>query len=199
MVIGKLSNNTKAYIDRYYKIIDKIENKMREIKNKNCISKMFIEQMIVLHECGVEMSENILNYTTNSNIEMLAETIVETYNKSIDELNDMLSKCCDCGNNERDVNLYYRRIKNINEKMIGKMKGINIFNNLDVDFLSGMIYQYEVEIAIAKNVLSYPNCDEVKIFAENLITTHELQIRQMRQILRMMNENKHSFVKRKAL
>lgn len=186
MIIRKLSDNTKVYIDRYFAIIDEMAEKIKGIEDGDCISELFMRQMLAIHEGGVKMSENILTYTTNSNIEALAKSIIESSNKSITSLNEMGDCCRECVCHERDVNLYQRRFNSINENILSKMNGINVTNNLDVDFLSGMIPHHEGEIAMAKNLLGYEVCAEVKTFAENLITTHDMQLSQMRQMLRIL-------------
>ena len=186
MIIRKLSDNTKVYIDRYFAIVDEIAENLNAVEGNN-ISELFIRQMLALHEGGLKMSENILNYTTNSNIENLAKTFVDGSNKSIEKLNDMLENYVDCDNDERDLMLCKRRYNSIFNNMMNGMNGINVTNNLDIDFLSGMIPHHEGEIAVAKNVLGYDICDDVKDFAELLITTHEVELNQMKHLLRMLS------------
>lgn len=186
MIIRKLSDNTKIYIERYFAVVDEMAENMRNVEETDSISEMFILQMIAVYEGGVRIGENILSYTTNSNIENLAKSIVEGGNRDIEDLKEMLDFCRNCKNDDRDVSLYQRRFKSILENMISSMNGINVSNNIDLDFLSGMIYHHEGEISMAKNVLGYDICENLKNYAEKLITTHELQLGQMRQMIRML-------------
>ena len=71
-----LSNVAKNYISEYYCILDRMVEKMTEAKLSDSISGNFIAQMIPHHMAAVEMSENILKYTTLVPLQCIAENIV---------------------------------------------------------------------------------------------------------------------------
>lgn len=187
MIIRKLSDNTKTYIDRYFAIVNEMSEAMRGVEPSDSISEMYIAQMLAHNSGAVNMSENILTYTTNANIETLAKSIVKYQSEAIETLSAMKEECSNCKNEERDVNLYQRRFSVLLENMLMGMNNINVSNNIDVDFLSGLIAHHEGAINMAKNVLGYEICKNLETYAENLITTHELQLSQMRQLLRILN------------
>jgi len=187
MIIRKLSDNTKLYIDRYFAVVDEMIKSLKEVEQTNSISEMFINQMIVMHESSIKLSENILSYTTNSNIEMIAKSFVESGNSDKLDLVEMLNFCRSCKNEERDISLYQRKNLLIIDSMISQMNGINISNNIDLDFLSGMIGHHEGEIEMAKNLLGYETCENLRNYAEKLIVSHQLQVNQMKKLQKILN------------
>ena len=186
MIVRKLSDNTKVYIDRYFTIVDKMGVAMREVAQTDSISEMYIWQNISLISGEVQMSENILSYTTNANIETLAKALIDDGKQAVDDLKEMLDYCTNCKNEDRDVNLYQRRFAVILENSVSNMNNINLTNNIELDYLNGLIAHHEGAIGMAKNLLNYEVCENIRAYAENLITTHELQLGQMRQLLRIL-------------
>ncbi len=73
-----LSNVSKNYISEYYCILEKMIGGMTEAELCGSISENFIAQMIPHHKAAVEMSENILKYTTLVPLQCIAENIVRT-------------------------------------------------------------------------------------------------------------------------
>ena len=60
-----LSNVTQAYLNAYYLILDTMVQRMTSVQLTYSISHNFIQQMIPHHQAAIEMSKNILKYTTN--------------------------------------------------------------------------------------------------------------------------------------
>lgn len=183
-IVKKLSDNTKSYIDNFYQILDEMADRMRSVPTCNSISKMYILQMIPHHEAGVKMSENILNFTTDTEIEELAKNIISSKTQEILRMEDMLACCEEVENNARDISIYQREFQNIFENMIKRMSNAQTGNNLNVDFLSEMIPHHEGEINMTKNVLRYEICSELKQLAEEIIANETAQTEQMKSLLR---------------
>ena len=68
----RLSNNTRDYAKRYECILDKMIDQMTCVKMTNSISAGFITQMIIHHRAAIEMSKNLLCYTTNIPLQDIA-------------------------------------------------------------------------------------------------------------------------------
>ena len=182
--VQKLSDNTKEYIDTFYKILDEMSNKMKEVEPSSSISSTFIQQMIPHHEAAIKMSENILKYTTDTAIENLAKNIISDQTKDIENMKKMLEECSNCENNDVDVNLYQREFLAIFDTMIRKMNGAPTTNNLNVDFLSEMIPHHEGAINMSKNVLKFEICGSLKTLAENIVINQSNQLQLMQNLLR---------------
>ncbi len=183
-LVQKLSDNTKDYIDTFYKILDEMAEKMKGVEPSSSISATFIMQMIPHHEAAIKMSENILNYTTDTAIETLAKNIILEQTKDIDKMKHMLDECSKCENSEVDVTLYQREFTSIFETMIKKMNSVPATNNLNVAFLSEMIPHHEGAINMSKNVLKFDICSELKTLAENIIINQGNQLQLMQNLLR---------------
>ncbi len=185
-MIRKLSDNTKVYIDRYFAIIDEMANTVRKIEVGGSISEIYIRQMVAMSQGLIDMGENILEYTTNANVETLAKNLIEEGESEIDSLNQMLEYCANCENEERDVLLYQRKFVSLFDNMLSKMNGVSVTNNLDLIFISGMIAYYEGTISIAKNALVYEICENLRKNIEEMLTTQEMQTNQMSRLLRIV-------------
>lgn len=183
-IVQKLSDNTKEYIDNFYKILDEMSENMKAVTPSSSISGTFIRQMIPHHEGAIKMSENILNYTTDTSIEELAKTIITEQTKEISQMQYMLEECINKTNSELDVNLYMREFNTIFENMIKRMNNSSSTNNLNVDFLTEMIPHHEGAIAMSKNVLKYDLCPELKKLAENIVVGQSSQLSLMQNLLR---------------
>ena len=46
MLIKKLSDNSKEYLDAYYEIIDNIKSQIFAVESSDSISKIYIEQIL---------------------------------------------------------------------------------------------------------------------------------------------------------
>ncbi len=183
-LVQKLSDNTKEYIDTFYKILDEMSNKMKEVEPSSSISATFIQQMIPHHEAAIKMSENILKYTTDTAIENLAKNIIADQTKDIEKMKDMLDACAECENSTVDINLYQREFLVIFDTMIRKMNGAPTTNNLNIDFLSEMIPHHEGAINMSKNLLKFEICSDLKLLAENIVLNQTNQLQLMQNLLR---------------
>lgn len=78
----EFANITKEYLDTFYCILDKMIQGMTEAELSDSISYNFIVQMIPHHRAAIEMSHNILNYTTNLSVQKIATNIISEQTKS---------------------------------------------------------------------------------------------------------------------
>lgn len=181
--VYKLSNNTKDYLDTYFNILGTMEENMGEASITDSISSTFIAQMIPHHEGAIEMSKNILRFTTNADIETLANEIIKDQTSGIAQMKDMLDECSKTKNSERDIKLYLAGYQIIFENMIKQMRSARTCNNLDVDFLSQMIPHHMGAIGMCKNLLLYDICSSLREFVEKLVTKQQEQLKTMQKLL----------------
>ena len=183
-IVQKLSDNTKEYIDNFYKILDEMTENMRAVSPNASISDTFIRQMIPHHEAAIKMSENILNFTTDTAIEELAKNIITDQTKEISKMQYMLEDCSAITNSEVDINLYMREYNVIFDNMIKKMNNSSSTNNLNANFLTEMIPHHESTKKKKKNVLKYEICQDLKKLAENIVVSQSAQLTLMQNLLR---------------
>lgn len=79
----KISNVAKKYLEDFYIILEKMEKGMIDVKLTDSISNNFIMQMILHHRAAIEISSNILKYTTNIELQNIALNIISEQTKSI--------------------------------------------------------------------------------------------------------------------
>ncbi|WP_340004021.1 DUF305 domain-containing protein [Paenibacillus sp. FSL K6-0276] len=79
----KLSNVTQAYLNAYYTILKTMIRRMTSVPLSCSISDTFIQQMIPHHRAAIEMSRNILKYTTNLELQSIATNIISAQTKSM--------------------------------------------------------------------------------------------------------------------
>lgn len=108
-----LSNVTKEYLNTFYCILEKMIEGMTQAKLCDSISHNFIVQMIPHHKAAIEMSKNILRYTTDIPLQQIATQIIVEQTKSIENMEQILDCCKKCSNSGQDLNLYRRSVNKI--------------------------------------------------------------------------------------
>lgn len=185
-MIRKLSDNSKEYIEKYLKNIENIKEKLSKIEIDGCICKIYINQSLILKESLLDLCENILKYTTNSNIETFAKLIMEEFEKEGCELGQMQEYCCNFENDSRDVFLYQKRFEILFENLILALNNMPATNNLDLGFVGSVNQCLEFKINMAKNVLGYEICENLRACAEEAITVYEMLLSQSKRFEKMI-------------
>lgn len=180
----EFSNNTKEYLNTFYCILDRMIQEMTEAKLTDSISHNFIVQMIPHHRAAIEMSHNILNYTTNLSLQGIAENIITEQTKSIENMQKIRCGCGNLTNSDRDVCLYQRRVSQILQTMFTGMEHARSTNRLDCNFMREMIPHHEGAVAMSENALRYDICPELVPILNAIITSQKRGILQMQQLLR---------------
>ena len=183
MLIKKLSDNSKEYLDAYYLIVDTLKNQLQSLETCNSISQTYIQQSLPLGESAIDFSNNILKYTTDIEIENLAKAIIEQQNLSLEYLRSILDECTCATNSERDINLYKRKALEIISNMLNRLNLIQGTNNLNFLYLQAMLYHNESVIALAKNALNYDLCPKLKQHINEQLVKYTAQQTLMRNLL----------------
>lgn len=181
---SQLSNVTKDYLDTYYHILDEMIRGMTEAKLTDSISYNFIVQMIPHHRAAIEMSQNILKYTTNIPLQNIAAGIITEQTKSIADMQAIQHFCSRLCNCERDLTLHQRRMDQIIQTMIHHMENAPAVNNINTDFMREMIPHHMGAVEMSQNTLQYDICQDLRPILDAIITSQEKGIRQMQQLLR---------------
>lgn len=174
---------TKDYLNTFYCILDTMIQKMTEAELTDSISYNFIVQMIPHHRAAIEMSHNILNYTTNLSVQSIAENIITEQTKSIENMQKIKCRCAELTNPGRDVCLYQRRVIQILHTMFTGMEHARSTNRLDCNFMREMIPHHEGAVAMSENALRYDICPELIPILDAIIQSQKRGILQMQQLL----------------
>ncbi len=178
-----LSNVTKEYLNTYHCILEDMIKGMTEAELNGSISRNFMVQMIPHHRAAVEMSHNLLRYTTNIPLQNIAEGIISEQTKSIENMLDILESCSKKINPDRDVYLYQRRVDRIMEVMFSAMENSRTNNNINGDFIREMIPHHRGAVQMGENVLQYEICPELKPIVYAIISSQRKGITEMEGLL----------------
>lgn len=182
----RLSNVTKDYLSTFYCILDNMIKGMTETELSDSISHNFIVQMIPHHKAAIEMSKNILKYTTNVSLQDIASGIISDQTKSIENMKMIECTCFEIKNCERDVCLYQRRVKQILNTMFYGMKNAQSDNRINCNFMWEMIPHHRGAVEMSNNALRYDICPELKPILEAIIISQKRGIKQMQHLLKCL-------------
>lgn len=180
----KLTENAKAYLTRFYQILDEMIWEMSSAECNHSISHNFIVQMIPHHRAAIEMSKNLLWYNPSEPLKKIARGIISEQTKSIADMKAILSRCSECVNSERDLALYQRRIENIMSTMFEQMGSAPDTNNIDVDFMWEMIPHHEGAIRMSETALQYDICPGLVPILQEIISSQKKGVQEMEALLR---------------
>ena len=181
-----LSLATKSYLSRFYEILDNMMQEMDGAQLTDSISQNFIVQMIPHHEAAVQMSHNLLQYTTCIPLQNMALGIIETQTKGIHEMEAALESCSQPASDSADLALYRRRYGHIVQRMFCAMEQACISNNIDANFIREMIPHHQGAIQMAENALRFSPCPPLVPILQNIVRAQRAGICQMERILRCL-------------
>ncbi len=183
MMECNFSRVTERYLSRFHKILNEMIEGMTSARLCDSISYNFIVQMIPHHKAAIEMSENILRYTTDIPLQDIACRIIEEQTKSIENMCDIKSCCSRCRNSEKELRLYQERVSHILHTMFDGMRQAHTDNDINADFMREMIPHHQGAIEMSENALSYEICSGLHPILHAIITSQEQGIRRMRRLL----------------
>lgn len=180
----KLTAATKNYLTQFYCILDTMIKEMTEAELTNSISYNFIVQMIPHHRAAIEMSYNLLQYSTWEPLTAIASQIIKEQTESIENMQAILASSRNYCNSEQDLCLYQRKTNQIMETMFSRMDSARATNQINADFMWEMIPHHMGAVEMSKNALQYDIDPSLCPILEAIISSQERGIRQMEQLLR---------------
>lgn len=181
------SNVTINYLNRFGEILDEMIQGMTSAEPTDSISHTFIVQMIPHHMGAIEMSRNLLKYTTCIPLQEIAQSIIASQTRSIRNMQQADSLCRNMCNSSRSVCSYLENYDRITETMFREMRNARPANNINVSFIREMIPHHSGAVRMSQNALSCHICPELTPILHAIITSQEKGIRQMECLLRRLN------------
>lgn len=181
---SQLSNNTKTYMERYQRILYEMTEHMSSTVLTDSISGSFIIQMIPHHRAAIEMSENLLKYTTNIPLQNIAQSIISSQTESIEDMLLAYPKCQFVLNTQQDLCTYSSKNLKILNNMFHEMGSACTTNQIDCNFIREMIPHHRGAVLMSENALHYPLCPELVPILEAIISSQIKGIQQMQQLLK---------------
>lgn len=84
--------DSEKYLEEYNKVKDKMFKEMQGVEITNNVDANFLQEMIYHHEGAIGMAKDILKYTKDPELRKLAENIVTTQSKGVEEMTALLKK-----------------------------------------------------------------------------------------------------------
>lgn len=84
--------DSEKYLEEYNKVKDKMFKEMQGVEITNNVDANFLQEMIYHHEGAIGMAKDILKYTKDPELRKLAENIVTTQSKCVEEMTALLKK-----------------------------------------------------------------------------------------------------------
>ncbi|MCX4267037.1 MAG: DUF305 domain-containing protein [Lachnospiraceae bacterium] len=178
-----LSNVTHTYLQTYDSILNKMISSMSQTSQTDSISYSFILQMIPHHQAAIQMSENLLRYTTNIPLQNIALQIIEEQTKNIENMQQIQFQSQTFTNSKQDLSLFHRKLRQIMHIMFFEMKHAPILNQINTDFIYEMIPHHEGAVKISETTLQYPICPKLKPLLTSIISSQEKSISKMQYLL----------------
>lgn len=180
----ELSIVTQTYLDTFSGILDDMIYRMTNAELAENISYNFIVQMIPHHQAAIEMSRNILRYTTNIAVQNIALGIIAEQTKSIENMQKILCRCSARSNTSRELQCYQQRVNQILRTMFAGMKNACTDNDVTNNFMRQMIPHHRGAVEMSENALRYRICPELRPILQAIIASQKKGIMQMEQLLR---------------
>lgn len=181
---SELSIVSQDYLDAFYCILDEMIKGMTDVELTNSISYNFMIQMIP-HHCGaIEMSQNILRYTTNIQVQNIALGIIESQTKSIDDMRRIEGTCSQLCNSDEDVCVFQNEMNRIMQTMFSEMNGACSTNRINCNFMWEMIPHHMGAVRMSEATLKYNICKELVPILQAIIKSQKRGIMQMQRLLK---------------
>lgn len=82
--------DSEKYLAEYNEVKDKMFKEMKNVEITDNVDANFLQQMIYHHEGAIGMAKNILKYTEDPELRKIAENIVTSQSKGIEEMKSLL-------------------------------------------------------------------------------------------------------------
>ncbi|MCM1299974.1 MAG: DUF305 domain-containing protein [Firmicutes bacterium] len=176
----------KNYLSEYYCILEKMIGGMTGAELTDSISGNFIAQMLPHHRAAIEMSENILRYTTLIPLERIAQSIIAEQTQSIENMCKIQSCCGEMCDQRSDVCLYQRKVNQITQSMFAQMRSAKCNNNINCDFMREMIPHHLGAVRMSENALQYNICPQLVPILRSIIASQKKGIGEMQCLMRQI-------------
>ena len=180
----QLNNQSTQYLTCFYNILEQMKFGMTNAQLTQSISHNFIVQMIPHHLAAIEMSKNVLLYTTCRPLQQIANHIIVSQTNSISNMQSILDHCEAHCNTAEELQLYQRRINLVINRMFSLMGGAPETNQISKNFMKEMIPHHEGAIEMSKNALKYDICPELIPILCSIISSQQKGVQEMQALLR---------------
>ncbi|MCI8384095.1 MAG: DUF305 domain-containing protein [Clostridia bacterium] len=168
----------RKYLCCFDEILNQMSEKMLSPEITNNITINFIQSMILHHQTGIDLSKNLLEYTSYHPLQEMAKNRIVKQTKAMEEMTE-IARTTYGQNMPQDVNSYMEKYFEITKNMIDKMKNAPRWIFINLDFTYEMIPHQEGAIAMCQNLLQYRMDPRLKAIADSMIEEQTKEIQQL--------------------
>lgn len=177
-----LSLNTQRYLAEYNAILARMASRMESAEPDGSVSGSFIRQMLPHHEAAIEMSRNLLRYTTNLQLQRIAQNIITGQTRSIEAMERIRRTCANTRNTPQSAARYASCVYGIVETMLAAMESARTVNSIDLNFISEMIPHHEGAVRMSRLALRFSLCPGLVPILNDIVTSQSRGLRELREL-----------------
>lgn len=177
----------RKYLCRYDEILNQMAEKMLSPEITNSITINFIKDMIPHHQAAIDMSENLLTYSTYEPLRQMAKKIIKMQTQEIAEMEEIARTTYGFQNMTQEVKKYIEKNFEIINHMIEKMKNTPRSIYINLNFTYEMIPHHEGAIAMCENLLNYRIDPRLKVMADDMMQEQTQGIQEMKKIQNILS------------
>lgn len=150
-----LSLNTQSYLTQFNSILARMAERMGSAEPDPSVSGSFIRQMLPHHEAAIEMSRNLLRYTTDLRLQGIAQDIITEQTRSMEAMRQIRRACRNARNTPQSAGRYAYCVSQIVENMLAAMESTRPVNSIDLNFICEMPPHHEGAIRMSRLALRF--------------------------------------------
>jgi len=163
-------------------MMKKMMDDMNAVKMSGDFDHDFASMMIPHHQNAVDMAENYLPKGKDEKIKGMAQQIISSQKKEIEELRTMVSNHKPVQNKQGQADPghaggEHNELMEAMNTMMNKMKGMQMTGDADKDFVTMMIPHHQSAVDMAEHEISHGKQLETKKFAKKVIDDQTTEIK----------------------
>ncbi len=148
----------------------------------------FATMMIPHHQSAVEMAEMYLPKGKDEKIKSMAQNIIASQKKEIDELKVLIANHNTAGKKDEHADKghgdgEHNELMQAMNTMMDKMKSMQMSGDADKDFATMMIPHHESAVMMAQNEISHGKHFDLKKMAQKIIRDQKAEIKEFQDWL----------------
>lgn len=166
----------------YLEMMDTMMQNMDTVKMKQYADLDFMRMMIPHHQGAVEMSLYEIQHGRNFEMIQLAKSIIAEQTNEIQQMSLWVKSYH--SKKEMDTDTYQKPLMQTMLVMMEQMPPAALLSDTDKSFSAVMIPHHKAGVDMAKVILQYGQDKVVSRMAQNIISSQQLEIEQMKSFLK---------------
>jgi uncharacterized protein (DUF305 family) len=181
-------HNNHSSNGEHDRMMKKMMDDMAAVKSTGDFDLDFAGMMIPHHQGAVDMSEAYLSKAKDEKIKSIAQNIINSQTKEIEELKALMASHKPAEKKEEKASGHagggHNELMEAMNKMMDEMKGIKMTGDADKDFVTMMIPHHQSAIEMAENEISHGKNVQMKQFAQKVINDQSKEINEFKTWLK---------------